>query len=143
MKLQFFANLQSSLSSQWSLVQSFIQDFVHISFVWLTSLREQSHTKLMQNKSRTKLCMRLHWLKRLGFSTLQELCISSFGWFLSGTSVLDIWIFYQTNLIRQTFGLCERHIQYPWLDKKKNKVLYICVIFWHMNQVIYLKFRPR
>ena len=40
-----------SLSSQWSLVQSFVWDFVCISFVWLTSLWEQSHRKQMQKKS--------------------------------------------------------------------------------------------
>ena len=40
---------------------------VCISFVWLTSLWEQSRTKLMQKKSCAKLGLRLHWLERLGF----------------------------------------------------------------------------
>ena len=48
--------LKPSLSSQWSLVR----DSVCISFVWLTSLWEQSHTKLMQKKSHTKLHTRLY-----------------------------------------------------------------------------------
>ena len=60
--------LKPSLSSQWSLVRSFVRDFVCISFVWLTSLWEQSHTKLMQKKSRMKLRTRLHWLERLGLT---------------------------------------------------------------------------
>ena len=38
---------------------SFVRDFVCISFVWLTPLWEQSQTKLMQTKPRT----RLKWLK--------------------------------------------------------------------------------
>ena len=64
------------LLSQWSLVQNFVRDFVQdlvrnfvcISFVWPTSLWEQSQTKLMLKKSHTKLCRRLHWLKRLGLN---------------------------------------------------------------------------
>ena len=60
--------LKPSLSSQWSLVWSFVRDFFCISFVWLCSQREVSQTKLMQTKSRTKLCTRLHWLERLGFT---------------------------------------------------------------------------
>ena len=44
-----------------------VRDFLCISFVWLTSLWKQSHTKLMQKKSCMKLCTRLHWLERLGF----------------------------------------------------------------------------
>ena len=59
--------LEPSLSTQWSLVWSFIRDFFCISFVWLCSQRELSQTKLMQTMSRTKLCTRLHWLERLGF----------------------------------------------------------------------------
>ena len=62
----FMSIFKSSLSSQWSLV-------------WLTSLWEQSHTKPKlwnyialyktdAKKSHTKLCTRLHWLERLGFS---------------------------------------------------------------------------
>ena len=57
-----------SLSSQWRIVRSFIWEFVYISCVWLTSLWEQSHIKLMQRKSHTKLRTRFHWLERLGFS---------------------------------------------------------------------------
>ena len=59
--------LKPSLFSQWSLLWSFVQDFVFIRFVWLTSLWEQSQTELMQKRSRTKLRIRLHWLERLGF----------------------------------------------------------------------------
>ena len=59
--------LKPSPSSQWSLVRSFVWDFIWISFVWLASLREQSQTKLMQKKSCIKLRTRLHWLERLGF----------------------------------------------------------------------------
>ena len=66
-KLTLFS-LKPSLSGQWSCVQSFVRDFVCISFAWLTSLWEQSQTKLMQKKSRTKLHTRLHLLERLGFS---------------------------------------------------------------------------
>ena len=62
--------LKPSLSSQWSLVRSFIRDLVYINFVWLTSLWEQSHTKLMQKKFCTKLRMRLHWLERLGLGLM-------------------------------------------------------------------------
>ena len=60
--------LKPSPSSQWSLLRSFVRDFVCISFVWLTSLRQQSHTKLMQKKSLTKLRTRLHKLERLDYS---------------------------------------------------------------------------
>ena len=65
---------QPSLSSQWSLVRSFIWDFFCISFVWLCSQRGVSQTKLMQKKSRTKLRTRLHWLERLGLSSKFEKC---------------------------------------------------------------------
>ena len=68
--------MKFSLSSQWSLVLSFVWDFVCISFVWLTSLWEQSHTKLIQKKSHTKLRNRLQWLERLSLifkSYFQEL----------------------------------------------------------------------
>ena len=56
------SKLKSSLSSQWSLVRNFVRDFVCISFVRLTSLWEQSQTKLMQKKLHT----RNHWIERLG-----------------------------------------------------------------------------
>ena len=63
-----FVSVKPSPSSQWSLIRSFVQDLFCISFVWLTSLWEHSHTKLMQKKSHAKLRTRLHWLERLGFS---------------------------------------------------------------------------
>ena len=56
------ASLKPSLSSQWSLIWNFIQDFFCINFVWLCSLREMSQTKLMQMKSRLKLRTRLEGL---------------------------------------------------------------------------------
>ena len=56
-------SLKPSLSSQWSLVQSFVRVFVCISYVW-----EQSHTKRMKKKSHTKLHTGLLWLERLGLS---------------------------------------------------------------------------
>ena len=59
--------IKPSLSCQWSLVPSFIRDFVCIIFVWLTSLWEKSYKKLMQKKSCTNLRTKLHWLERLGF----------------------------------------------------------------------------
>ena len=55
--------LKPSLSSQWSLIRSFVWDFFCISFVWLSSKREVSQTK-----SCMKLHTRLHWLERLGLS---------------------------------------------------------------------------
>ena len=61
------AGLRLRLNYQWSLIRSLIRDFICISFVWLTSLKEQSKTKLMQTKPRMKLRTRLHWLERLGF----------------------------------------------------------------------------
>ena len=64
-------HLKPSLSTQWSLVRSFLREFFCIRIVvWLWSQGEVSRTKLMQKKSSTKLRMRLHWLERLGWSIL-------------------------------------------------------------------------
>ena len=63
-------SIKPSLSSQWSLVRSFVEDSICISFVWLTSLWEQKHTKLMQKKSCTKRRTRLHWLESLGLKLM-------------------------------------------------------------------------
>ena len=56
--LLYWLWLKPGLSSQWSIVQGFIRDFFCIGFVWLSSQREVSQTKLMQTKSHTKLCTR-------------------------------------------------------------------------------------
>ena len=53
---------------KWSHIRSFVRDFVCITFVWVTTLWEQSETKLIQKKSHTKFCTRLHYLERLGLS---------------------------------------------------------------------------
>ena len=58
--------LKPSLSSQCSLVQSLVRDFVCISFVRLTYLLVQSQTKPMETKPLMKLRKRLHQLKRPG-----------------------------------------------------------------------------
>ena len=61
----WYQTLKPSLSRQWSHIRSFIRGFISISFVWLCSQKEGSHTKLMQN---TKPWTRFHWLERLGIN---------------------------------------------------------------------------
>ena len=63
-KNQICSLVKPSLSSQWSLLRTFIRDFFCISFVWLCSQREVSQTKLMQTMSPTKLRTRLPQLTR-------------------------------------------------------------------------------
>ena len=60
------SSLKPSLSSQWSLIQSFVRDFFCISFVWLCSQREMSQTKLMQKKSLVRSFIQGSWLKLQG-----------------------------------------------------------------------------
>ena len=114
-------NLKPSFSSQWSLVQNFVRDFVCISFVWLNSLWEQSHTKLMQKKYRMKLRTRLHWLERLGFTLLQasrnilmlEICYTlqcvigllelwAISIFLYGNDLTKLWAWTSDSIVKSS-----------------------------------------
>ena len=98
-----FVKLKPGLSSQWSLVRSFIRDLVCISFVWLTPLWEQSHTQLMQKKSRTKLRTRLPLTRktRLYFVTISQTVLSWSRWVSSKETIwfhlhlIDFPFFYQ------------------------------------------------
>ena len=76
-----YLSFKPSRPSQWSLVYSFLQDFICISFVWLISFGEQSETKLMQKKSRTRIWTRLYWLERLGFIMSNAKNIELLTWF--------------------------------------------------------------